>query len=444
MKHLSSFFLCALMALTSIVPIQAEQQQDVVRLKGFGGKKSNAFVENYTRGKSEKGIEYEIRNWNPVTGEIRLDQGDEEWCEIENFTIGNSAEYPDSITKIEIFTTSGAITCDYCSRFTWSDPTYTVANTTKENGGGALVWTLEQSDNARRFFFRFAKNKTKVFVSHIVVTYGETPKDKDHHHHHGGIEEPQPEQPCTDCDTITPTPCVDCDTNDPEPVKPDPVDPPVIGEPTPPAPPVLEERQPTQPGHHKGHHNGNKKENPTDTSDNDSGSEEGSDDDIQIVPPTDDQPAPPGTIHVNGKNLLETLTKEELAQVKAKLGEECEKGCISWMESIPKIKKETSAECQAELRALTYNDYLQFVHCFFECILIGGSELAQGLGQAKKESEEEMLNRLMPVLLVVGPELKRLYDARDPDIAEKLAYYLHERLRFAQAAEKWKLGKYFL
>ena len=132
------------------------------------------------------------------------------------------------------------------------------------------------------------------------------------------------------------------------------------------------------------------------------------------------------------KSLLEPLTKQELAYVNQKFGEEVANFCDNWSTNIPAIKKNERKECLDVLRGMTYCDYLEYSHSWWEV-------LAMNIAQ----SVAELLQTDPPVLLVLKEKFLELYKPSEPadKVVEQVAMY-HFTLKFSKVLHQYDLEKY--
>ena len=370
--------------------------------------------------------EFFIDQWDPVTGEIRVDCGYGCWA--SNFSISNKTPFRGAITKVELVYTGEL------------DPEFVTFETKTGNfpvfygdyeakiEPGKLVWDLDWHGKKDKFHIQIESTRdlkmSRVFVSEINVYYNNRVRcntdgpavEEDEAEDDGEKKGPQPE--------------------DPE----EPIDPPVSGDPKPIREPEVNEKDkkefwnwigqldPTQPG---------TPETP-ETPDTRIG------DNWDLT-----GPVPPGTVDVKiKKHLLEPLTEEEFAMIEAKrlpFGKECLDATRNWVSHIPEIKANEPEECQAELRRLNYNDYLQYMHASFETAAVDFVNIVTMADDEYYKKEEEFLRKAKDSLLILGAEWVRLYDIKDPNMDRTIRTYCEKNLPFMNTVNKYQnLFRYIL
>lgn len=433
MKQLRTFMVCMLLMSLGIGPVSAKMQKITIPviLPQFASEMSgDGWVESgidYTLG---NGIGVYYNNWNPETGQIRVDCADGCWG--SNFTFLNRTAIPGAITRIVIVYSSGELIASdlQMGMLSGSFPVYD-ENHHATITPGQVIWNFKKEDKFDKFRIEVLRNNdntSKVLVSAIVVYF-----DNEKHSNSGSKQEggsgsdgsrpsPQPE----DGDEIGSQPIGD------------PIQPGKGGGNKQGTKPGISKDEPAQEADQSGQtpSSGTKPGQGNQPSHNKGGG--------QQLPVVKDltKPAPPGIRRTCSKNLLETLTEAELAPLAKVWGEECEEAARDWMTKIPKIKKETSAECQAALRALTYDDYMQYCHGFLETLAILLHDFGTIVDRNYNKSDEEFLRESMSVMIVIGPELYRLYQIKEPNINKKMEKYVEENVPFYNVMEKYKLGKY--
>lgn len=142
------------------------------------------------------------------------------------------------------------------------------------------------------------------------------------------------------------------------------------------------------------------------------------------------------------KSLLEPLTKQELAYVNQKFGEEVANFCDIWSTNIPAIKKNERKECLDVLRGMTYCDYLEYSHSWWEVLAMNAAF------SSMQKSETEGVAKLLPktdppVLLVLKEKFLELYKPSEPadKVVEQLVMY-HFTLKFSKVLHQYDLEKY--
>ena len=385
------------------------------------------WVEYWTEVTMPDGMVFRLTQFNPETGQIRVDCN--YGCWDSNFGISNVTPFKGAITRVELVYTSGEL-----------DPEHVLFETKTGNfpvfygdykakvDSGMLYWEEDWHGKKNKFHIEVesteAKNTTMVIVSEINVYYnrsvrcdtdGPAVEEADDEEE---AEEPQPEDP-----------------------KPEEPEPPIIGDPEP--EPIVEPRveEPVTEWN-----NGNNPQQPQLPQQDLVEPDEPEELTTDTLDPT--QPVPPGTIRVCKKNLLEPLTEEEFLQIRAKnlpFGEECEKAARDWVKHIPDIKAAMPEACLAELRTMTYNDYLQFVHGLLESMAVDFVNIASMTDKDYDKKEEEFLRQTVDKLIVLGPEWVRLYNIKEPDINGKMKEYCKKYIKLSVTAQKYpKLYQYLI
>ena len=171
MKKIFSF----LTAILFVGSMWATEVKDTIALAGFGGSTSTVYVTTATSGTSNKGVAAVMNQWNPNSGQIRVNQGNTTSLSASNFSVYNSAAFPGAITKVEFIITSGDVTNNYCQLDTSSvakidsNPSYNTKHAA--TGSSTKSWTLAAKDNITYFRISFAKNGGTVKASYVIVTY---------------------------------------------------------------------------------------------------------------------------------------------------------------------------------------------------------------------------------------------------------------------------------
>lgn len=142
------------------------------------------------------------------------------------------------------------------------------------------------------------------------------------------------------------------------------------------------------------------------------------------------------------KSLLEPLTKQELAYVNQKFGEEVANFCDIWSTNIPAIKKNERKECLDVLRGMTYCDYLEYSHSWWEVLAMNAA--FSSLQKSETEGVAKLLPKTdPPVLLVLKEKFLELYKPSEPadKVVEQLVMY-HFTLKFCKVLHQYDLEKY--
>ena len=371
--------------------------------------------------------EFFIDQWDPVTGEIRVDCGYGCWA--SNFSISNKTPFRGAITKVELVYT-GELDPEFVTfeTKTGNFPVFYGDYEAKVEPG-KLVWDLDWHGKKDKFHIQIESTRdlkmSRVFVSEINVYYNNRVRcntdgpavEEEEAEEDDEVEPEEPEQPA---DTL-----VGGDPDPGEPIKDPQIDKKKKGnlwnwivrqdprQPQDPQKPDLSDEQKEDKAQ-KGEEQ--RKSDPT-------------------------QPEPPGTIDVKiKKHLLEPLTEEEFLQIRAKnlpFGEECEKAARNWVKHIPDIKSSQPEACLAELRTMNYNDYLQFVHGLLETMVVSFVDVASMFEKDHNTKEEQFLRQTKDQLIVLAPEWVRLYDIKDPDINGKMKEYCKKYIKLSVTAEKY-------
>lgn len=348
--------------------------------------------------------EFFIDQWDPVTGEIRVDCGYGCWS--SNFSISNKTPFRGAITKVELVYT-GELDPEFVTFETKTgDFPVFYGDYEAKVEPGKLVWDLDWHGKMDMFHIQIESTRdlkmSRVFVSEINVYYNNRVR----------------------CNTDGPAVEEDEEVEGPQPIEPEePIDTLVIGDPEP-EPEVNEKDKkelwkwigqldPTQP----------------DTRIGDNWDLTG--------------PVPPGTEDVKiKKHLLDQLTEEELGAIRAKYGEDMEYACRNWSKDIPKIKREQSAECLEILGRTPYSELMKFIQGFIENIMMGladGADLWNSALGDNSHSNYEGLSDHMPLLGEDYEEFrKNPTDAGWQEFSKKA----DEKVPFADVVIKYDLWDY--
>lgn len=434
MKHLRTLLMC-LLVIAGVGSMEARLHCDTIRLTGVPGmeelsvSEETGYYESWFEFQSVKGVPCELNEWIPQTGEIRVNKDPGEWG--SNFVAYCSQDYPHPITKITMVLTTGALQNEDVEMKTLQKGAYSFqTDHIAIAGNGFIAWDFKKADNIRRFRIEVpasAKRSTKkVVVPYILVQYNDGKKANGEPEEEESVaEEENPGKEYGGGDDLNDDP------TDPR-IKPEPQQKDKGGWAT-------EILQGKRPNPNTGEPKTSEPQQPQQAQE--AQEEQGKDLYEELkksIDPT--KPAPPGETNISKKNLLDPLTEEEFLLIRKSLpfGEECEKSAREWVKKIPDIKKTQSAECLAELRALTYDDYLQFVHAFLEALVITVHDFGHIMESDVKAKEEAFVRQALPQLVVLGPELVRLYDIQDPKLNQKMNDYCNTYIRFYLVLEKYK------
>ena len=324
----------------------------------------DGYVVDWREFDTPTGVTISINEWNPKTGQIRLDQTSGQFS--SNFTIYNTTPFSRAIMAIEITPSSGRLKKEDLQMTAGSFP-YTFEQDAEEEGNG-LIWYFDKKDDVREFRIEAIKpekkNEQQVVVPFITVVY------EGQGGHGGRYVQPTVE----DSDDMSNDPIVEpvIDPEKPQPIHPQPGKGNFItrfffG--------WLErivEVLPEFPGQDK------------------------------VTPPSEDGKIDERIVEtLRSKFLLDQLTEEELGSIRAKYGEDMEYACRNWSKDIPKIKREQSAECLEILGHTPYSDLMTFIQGFIENLMMGladGADLwNSALGDNSHSNYEDLPNH-MPLL----------------------------------------------
>ena len=499
-------FLLLALALIFVSSVSAELVQDTIALINPIYKDSledyeideDNYLTYFKEILSTEGNVVRASAFNPTTGQLRVDRTSTDYGS-DNFTVTTwDSNFPGLITQIEmLILRSDSIKPDEVQLgfaeenccFIPEMFNYDIVPTITRN---AITWKFNQQNKIRNFYLQFprpeVKNNKTIIVSGIVVNYI-TENDT-------SVSRPRPiNPPCLDCDTVPPCdtcdvdhprppipgPCVNCPPHHPTPPRPcvdcDTIPEEVIGD-----PPCID--CPEQSGQQKQKKPEPPKNPPCDTCYTppvdsipvDSISKDTIPRDTivpkdtiprdTVIMPKDTMPQdtvptdsivglvlPPmadNTCAICGyvmgpaymKSLLEPLTKQELAYVNQKFGEEVANFCDIWSTNIPAIKKNERKECLDVLRGMTYCDYLEYSHSWWEVLAMNAAF------SSMQKSEAEGVAKLLPktdppVLLVLKEKFLELYKPSEPadKVVEQLVMY-HFTLKFSKVLHQYDLEKY--
>ncbi len=376
------------------------------------------WVEAWVEWTLPSGIQMAVNEWNPKTGQARTNC--KSGCWGSNFVLFNRTAIPGAITRIMMTVTSGELNPKEVELgvLSGSFPVYDYDHKATVIPG-AVLWDFNKDEKLDKFRIELkpdAENESKVVIPAVVVFFDDG-KKKDYDGRKPGEEQkPQvtdPSKPITPVDSLGGG------------------NPGIIDPPTPVKPGNGgDQRQGGQPTKVDPTHQGNQQ-----------GKQPGTGQESSRKPQTSDKPEPPGTIDVKiKKHLLDPLTEEEFAIIKAKrlpFGKECLDATRNWVKHIPDIKAKESAECQAALRQLTYNEYLQFMHATFESAAVDFVNIVTMTEKDYMHKEEEFLRKAKDSLIILGAEWVRLYDIRDPKMDVTLRKYCEKNLPLMKLIKKY-------
>lgn len=376
------------------------------------------WVEAWVEWTLPSGVQMAVNEWNPKTGQARTNC--KSGCWGSNFVLFNRTAIPGAITRIMMTVTSGELNPKEVELgvLSGSFPVYDYEHKATVIPG-AVLWDFNKDEKLDKFRIELkpdAENESKVVIPAVVIFFDDG-KKKDYDGRKPGEEQkPQvtdPSKPVLPVDSLGGG------------------DPGIIDPPTPVKPGNGgDQRQGGQPG----------KVDPTQPG-NQPGKQPGTGQESSRKPQTSDKPEPPGTIDVKiKKHLLDPLTEEEFAIIKAKrlpFGKECLDATRNWVKHIPDIKAKESAECQAALRQLTYNEYLQFMHATFESAAVDFVNIVTMTEKDYMHKEEEFLRKAKDSLIILGAEWVRLYDIRDPNMDRTIRAYCEKNLPLMKLIKKY-------
>lgn len=423
MKHLRFLLMCLLM-MVGIGSTNAMIYCDTIRLTGVEGM-DELWVSGET-GYCEEGFDYQtsrgipigVNEWIPQTGQIRVNKTLGQFG--ANFNVYCPSDFPHSIVMIKVVMTEGSLKPEDFELSTTAAGSY-ISKTDQVGsvGKGFIYWRFPLAEKVRRFRMEVQVNEErpleKVVVPYILIYCSDGKKDSGSH---GSAESVTDQDP-----SIDPVKPIDPELPSDSVGFGDPVD------------PSSQEKLPNEKTGWLPRLNltgGVMPQNPEDPQQPQ-----------QPQKPKDrTKPEPPGTIDVKiKKHLLEPLTEEEFAMIKAKrlpFGKECLDATRNWVSHIPDIKARESAECQAELRKLTYNEYLQFMHASFESAAVDFVNIVTMTEEDYMHKEEEFLRIAKDSLLILGAEWVRLYDIKDPNKDVTLREYCKKNLPFMILVNKYQ------
>jgi len=376
------------------------------------------WVEAWVEWTLPSGVQMAVNEWNPKTGQARTNC--KSGCWGSNFVLFNRTAIPGAITRIMMTVTSGELNPKEVELgvLSGSFPVYDYDHKATVIPG-AVLWDFNKDEKLDKFRIELkpdAENESKVVIPAVVVFFDDG-KKKDYDGRKPGEEQkPQvtdPSKPVLPVDSLGGgNPGI---IDPPTPVKPgNGGDQRQGGQPT--------KVDPTQPGNQQGKQPGTGQES-------------------SRKPQKSDKPEPPGTIDVKiKKHLLDPLTEEEFAIIKAKrlpFGKECLDATRNWVKHIPDIKAKESAECQAALRQLTYNEYLQFMHATFESAAVDFVNIVTMTEKDYMHKEEEFLRKAKDSLIILGAEWVRLYDIKDPNMDRTIRAYCEKNLPLMKLIKKY-------
>lgn len=376
------------------------------------------WVEAWVEWTLPSGEQMAVNEWNPKTGQARTNC--KSGCWGSNFVLFNRTAIPGAITRIMMTVTSGELNPKEVELgvLSGSFPVYDYDHKATVIPG-AVLWDFNKDEKLDKFRIELkpdAENESEVVIPAVVVFFDDG-KKKDYDGRKPGEEQkPQvtdPSKPVLPVDSLGGG------------------DPGIIDPPTPVKPGNGgDQRQGGQPTKVDPTHQGNQQ-----------GKQPGTGQKSSRKPQKSDKPEPPGTIDVKiKKHLLDPLTEEEFAMIKAKrlpFGKECLDATRNWVKHIPDIKAKESAECQAALRQLTYNEYLQFMHATFESAAVDFVNIVTMTEKDYMHKEEEFLRKAKDSLIILGAEWVRLYDIKDPNMDRTIRAYCEKNLPLMKLIKKY-------
>ena len=97
------FFLSLLILFTfSLGTTWADSVKDTIALEGFGGSTSTSYVTSATSGSSNKGVGAIMNQWNPATGQIKVNQGNTSSLSASNFSVYNTAAFSGATFRLSV------------------------------------------------------------------------------------------------------------------------------------------------------------------------------------------------------------------------------------------------------------------------------------------------------------------------------------------------------
>ena len=379
------------------------QSQDTIHLiqpellnEDSDGVSEDGYVVSWRDILSVDQVQIAINAWNPITGQIRVDQTYGSFG--ANFTLFNRQKYSEPITRIELVLDSGELEKEHITMIVGSFP-YTEEREAVMYGN-LLIWEFDPKEDIRAFRIEMPNQKEKntqtVVMPYILINSGKQRS-------HGSYSSTG----ATKKDTLQ-----------------QPIDPPVQ-----PIDTLQKGKNPTQPV-----------ETPV-TSPEEPGYQ--ANDPQQGGPQTMDKGKEKELINIlRTKHLLDQLTPEEVAFIEATAGSECAYACRMWSEDIPLIKQNESEACLAELRTMPYIELMKYVHAWMESFALILNDIGGALGSSS-QTPEERLYLMLPEMWVYGDAMKEyLAHPEDPHRTDKFANAVLEKLPFVYTVDKYNLYEY--
>lgn len=120
-------------------------------------------------------VSYVVNQWNPNNLQIKVNQGNKNSLNASNFSLYNSTETKENITKIEVTFSSGTINAAYFQVSTsatsaiTTTQNYDVSNSTSYLNS-TLTWTYKYDSGIKFFRFGCAQNGGNVYIKSFKIT----------------------------------------------------------------------------------------------------------------------------------------------------------------------------------------------------------------------------------------------------------------------------------
>ena len=130
--------------------------------------------------------------------------------------------------------------------------------------------------------------------------------------------------------------------------------------------------------------------------------------------------------HISRRSIMDIPSAAELAQYEKEAGKEAAAMTQTWIESLPNVRANVSAEGLNELRQLTYDEWFDFARGWLEMM---------GLGFAKT------VDQVRPHMMVLACELDNNAHLSDKALGEHMLLY-YSSWNISRVFEKYQVGKH--
>lgn len=130
--------------------------------------------------------------------------------------------------------------------------------------------------------------------------------------------------------------------------------------------------------------------------------------------------------HISRRSIMSPLPAAELAQYEKEAGKEAAEITKTWIESLPEVRANVSAEGISELSKLTYDEWFDFARGWMEVMALG---FAKSADQVREH------------MMVLGCELDNNAHLSDKELGEHMLLYF-ANWNISRVFEKYKVGKY--